>query len=372
MKRRKLKTDSIALALMAVAIAAQNSFAAPSKPLSDGIALFNQGKYMESLGLFNQAKSTDSDNPMLHYYMASALMKLNQKADAIREYKMTMALDAGGKLAAYSEAALRTLEGSAVAPKGKSAAATTGGASPAAASKSGGPKQASGRSHSAPPSLSEPTKVEADQTPQVITVLCGCPLCHRVELMVTDLNTKYGDKIEFHRTMQNAGDDKTKALISKYSIHTCPTVLLIGNRGATAHEFKGMISERDLTREVDELARLSATTRLSTIENKFLNDQRKLIVDEVDSRVSHDQIRVNQAIKQLQADAAAEQELIPKTDPDRSMKIELTRTEVERQSKFLREDFERRKKEWYAAAEARIKAVESTAGGRKTASPSLK
>jgi len=342
--------------------------AEPNKALNEGIALFNKGKYMEALGLFNQAKSTNSDNPMLHYYMASALMKLNQKEDAIREYKMTLLLDPNGRLASYCQTALQSL-GAAEAPAPKAAppAKATGkaGVPPKGAAALRGGKRP-GESNSAGWNPEPPVKVSTPQTPQVISVLCGCPLCHRLDLILTDLNTKHGDNVEFTRTMMSAGDDKTKELIKKFSINRCPTVLLIGTDGQPAREFTGVIPERDLHEHIGELAKMSPKTRLTSVEDKYFAEQRKMVVSEVDSRVAHDQIRVDHTIKQIQQEADDDiAALLLTRDVDREAKRELIKNDMERRTKSVRDDFERRKREWYAAADARIKALQATGGYNK-------
>lgn len=351
------------LALSFCFVAAGES-AAANKSLNEGIALFNSGRYMEALGLFNQAKATDSDNPLLHYYMASALMKLNQKPDAVREYKMTLILEPDGKLAPLCRTALKALGAD------QSSSSATAPAAPAPAkisAEKGKNTKANAKGDKGNKTADSTTpKVAAAQTPQVIAVLCGCPLCHRVDLMVADLRSKYSDKVEFHFLSSKDADEKTQDLIKQYRISICPTVLLISDSGEPAREFTGLIPERDFRREVEELAKYSRTNRLETVDNRHFEELRKIVVSEVDSRVAHDQIRVNHTIKQIQEERDADvSDLLKSKSQDREEQIELVKNEAERRMKFIRDDFERRKKEWYAAAEARIKAIQSTGSYNK-------
>lgn len=358
-------------ALFAFVLATEAARAA-NPALNQAIAAYNQGKYIESLGLFNKAKSTDSDNPLLHYYMASALVKINQKPDAIREYKLTMALDPGGNLGKLAETSLNALEGAKAAVPTATSKLTPATKVPNAATKSQGAADPSGgrlpyvpgRANSEPPRAD---KVRADQTPQVVALLCGCPKCQQLELLMTDLYTKYADKIEFVRLMQSSKDPATLAMVKKYSLSTCPTILLVSNTGEPAREFLNLISDRDVTREVELLAKNSRTNRLKSVAEQKMAEQRKLIVDEVDARVSHDELRVNNSIRQIQTDLANDiQSLQIRDTREKEAAIEVMNKEAQRKQDFLKQDFERRKKEYYAAAEARINGLQSTGGASAT------
>jgi len=350
--------DSIVGLLLAVLCMSSGSAFAASAALNEGIALYNKGKYMESLGVFNQAKSTESDNPTLHYYMASALVKLNLKADAIREYKLTMALDPSGQLGKYSETALKSLEGG--ESPGAVAAASPSTKPPTASAKAGTKKASSKKSEH-----EKIEKVRVDQIPQVVALLCGCPKCHSVDLTLTDLYSKFGDRIEFIRLMAKTGDAKSAALIEKYALRSCPTVLLVANLGEPYREFQNIISETELVREVEQLAKTSRKTRLRTIAEEKMAEQRKLVVDEVDARVSHDELRVNNSIRKIQEELEASLSNVQNFDSRaRATEINALTEEAESKKKFLKEDFERRKKEYYAAAEARIRGLQSTGGAK--------
>ncbi|MDZ4835693.1 MAG: hypothetical protein SGJ27_18105 [Candidatus Melainabacteria bacterium] len=352
----------------------------PNRSMQEGITFYNQGRYMESLGKFNQAKATDSDNALLHYYMASALLKLNHKDDAIREYKMTLLLEPQGRLTSLCETALQALGAgpakpvtapkSAIKPGGAGKAGLAGGGT-AAGTGAGTGTAASGRTAPGGKPVALETsrlpgggykqapKSAALQTAKCVAVLCGCPLCSRLSLTLTDLNSKFGDKIEFQRTTMNATDDKSKELIGKYSVRQCPTVLLISERGEHATEYHGNIVEKDLTRDVEEMAKSATRLRYTTVEDKNLASMRKMVIDEVEARISHDVGRVDFQVKRIQQELDEGISSHPRQF-DAAGDPELLRNEAERKIKAIRDDFERRKREWYAAAEERIRGISST------------
>ena len=67
--------------------------------LDQGIREYNAGHYSEAVSLFNVAQTSEFNNPVLHYYLANALAKINMTKDAIKEYKVAMALQPEGQLA---------------------------------------------------------------------------------------------------------------------------------------------------------------------------------------------------------------------------------------------------------------------------------
>jgi hypothetical protein len=82
---------------------------AASKILSKGIEAYNAGHYQKAIGLFGQAQATEFSNPVLHYYLANALSRVNQKTDAIKEYRIALALQPDGQMGQYCTAALESL-----------------------------------------------------------------------------------------------------------------------------------------------------------------------------------------------------------------------------------------------------------------------
>lgn len=336
-----LKFIRLFFAVLASVFCLAGTCAAHSKALDDAIAAFNKGRYMESLGLFNQAKISDSDNPLLHYYMASALMKLNQKPDAIREYKMALLLQPKGKVAEYCEAALKSLEPSPLPAKKTMASAAAPKAIPGAKERV-----------ELPP---------VSQQPQVISILCGCSLCHRADLMLTDLHTKYGDQIVFIRTMKNSADQKTRDIIEKYQPRQDPTVILINNNGTPAGTYVQLIAEADLHKAVDDLAKTSPRRRMASPDDKKLSELRDGLVAEVESRISHDQLRVDFEIKQIEHEKNLDIAALTVRGSEREIQAEQIKNEAERKIKFINDDFEKRKKEYYKAVQDKIKGLESTA-----------
>ncbi len=313
---------------------------------------------MEALGLFNQAKSTESDNPLLHYYMASALMKLNQKADAIREYKMALLLSPKGKIAEYCEASLRGLGASDSAP-------------PPSSKKGSSVSAMTKRTESllSPDMVQDPKgKIklgEANQQPQVISIVCGCTMCHRADLMITDLHTKYGDQINFIRVMKSATDQKSRDIIDRFESRKDPTIVLINSHGSLAGQFYEMVSEADLRKDIDDLAKDSPRRTMNSLEDKKLQEMRDAFVNEAEARISHDQIRVEVEIKQVETEMNQQIQDIPHYSQDRSQQIEQIKADADRKIKFLNDDLEKRKKEAYKYAQDRIKALEATASYSK-------
>lgn len=358
-RRPSALVSSLVAALLLFVLNFDQSYAAapPSKYMQEGIGLFNQGKYMESLSAFNQAKATDSDNALLHYYMASALLKLNHKEDAVREYKLTLVLEPQGRLTSLCETALRALGASDRPVTAVPKATVSGKGDVRQGTSSGGRPVAS---TSALRGNEPPPKTAALQSARVVSVLCGCPLCQKLSLTLTDLNSKYGDRIEFLRTTTNASDDKSKELIKKYQVRECPTVLLFTERSEHATEYRGNIALNDLCRDVEKLANSSTKTRYTQIEDKSLASMRKMVIDEVESRISHDVERVDFQVKRIQQECDADCASVNPKDIDASTQRDGIKNEAERKIKAIRDDFERRKREWYAAAEERIKGISST------------
>lgn len=82
-----------------------------SAALDSGIKEYNAGNYQRAIGLFGQAESTDFNNPVLHYYLANALAKTNKIPDALKQYKVAMAMEPTGQLANYCRDAIAALDG---------------------------------------------------------------------------------------------------------------------------------------------------------------------------------------------------------------------------------------------------------------------
>lgn len=88
---------------------AQSMALADSQILTQGIREYAAGDYANAAGHLGAALSTDYNNAKLHYYLASAYSHLNQKDDAIREYRIAYALQPDGEVGGYAKQALKTL-----------------------------------------------------------------------------------------------------------------------------------------------------------------------------------------------------------------------------------------------------------------------
>ncbi len=77
--------------------------------LDKAIAAYNAGNYNEAMGLLGEAESRDFNDPVLHYYLANTLSHLDSKEEAIKEYKIALAMQPDGQMAAYCHDALKAL-----------------------------------------------------------------------------------------------------------------------------------------------------------------------------------------------------------------------------------------------------------------------
>jgi thiol-disulfide isomerase/thioredoxin len=329
--------------------------------MASAIEAFNKGKYSEAIGLLGAAKPIEFENPVWHYYMANALVKVHQKDEAIKEYKMAMDLAPAGQLKQYCQLALQALVPTPVAPPTHE---TAGGAKPASPVESpSGP----------------PIQLLASQQPHVISLLCGCPLCHRLDLILTDLQSKYGNDVKFTRTMMRTPDKKdvveldqqVQDVLKKYSIRECPTVIVFNSQGAMQNVFSNIIPADQLIKVVDDMAKTSPVQHFKKLSDQSLGSRRQAIVDEFNAQVSHDQLRLDQEIKDIEADA--DQQISQLRDgstfraggrhsyfPGDQSQIQQIQNDARDKIQKLRDDFERRKQDWSKAADEKIHALEST------------
>lgn len=90
----------------------QSSSAPPTSsasPLKEGIKAFKAGDFKNAIGLLGSAQSTDFNNPVLHYYMANAFVRLSRREPAIREYRIAYALAPDQEVGQNSKRALVAL-----------------------------------------------------------------------------------------------------------------------------------------------------------------------------------------------------------------------------------------------------------------------
>jgi tetratricopeptide (TPR) repeat protein len=334
----------LSLAVVTLAFLLSPAPAGANDYLDKGIKEYNAGNYYEAIGLLGEAEPTDFNNAVLHYYLANAYAKTSQKDDAIKEYKIALALEPQGQLASYCERALRVLHG--VAP------ASVGGKTL---------KYPSGN-----PMLSTTGAVLPDkQMPRIICILCGCPLCHRLESILHELEAKYGDRIAFTRSMKNALDPEIKQIVQDYSAEGCPSVLLFDTQGKLVKKIDGMVAEADLRRDTEALAASAGKPRFASGGDERLAQQADSIMKDAQARVSDDRRRVDEEIKMLQNEETFMiQDLTSARRSFRTEEINEVREDIRKKIDYLNKDYDRRKGETFAAAAAKIQALESTAGGR--------
>lgn len=334
--RCSLAVGSMAFLLSAAPVSANDFF-------DKGVKEYNAGNYYEAIGLLGEAEPTDFNNPVLHYYLANAYSKTNQKDDAIKEYKIALALEPQGQLASYCERALRVLHGV-----------------PPAASASKSPKYPSGNPILSPTGALLPDK----QMPRIISILCGCPLCHRLESILHDLEGKYGDRIAFTRSMKNALDPEIKQIVSDYSANACPTVLFFDTRGTLVKKIDGTVAEADMRRDTEALAASTGKSKFPSTADERLVQQKYSIMTDAQARVSDDRRRVDEEIRMLQNEETFQLQEVTARRSFRSEEMNEIREETRKKIDYLNKDYDRRKVETFAAAAAKIQALESTAGGR--------
>lgn len=81
----------------------------PANPLKEGIKAFKAGDFKTAIGLLGSAQSTDFNNPVLHYYMANAFVRLGRREPCIREYRIAYALAPDQEVGQNSKRALIAL-----------------------------------------------------------------------------------------------------------------------------------------------------------------------------------------------------------------------------------------------------------------------
>jgi thioredoxin-like negative regulator of GroEL len=333
---------ALSLFLVTMLVGTSGSSAqAANKFLQQGIDAFNHGQYNDAIGLLGAAKQTESDNPTLHYYLASALVKLKQNTDAIREYKIAMALQPDGQLAQYCQAALQALGAAAPAALSSDKQASTIGKSPAS-------------SHS-----TSKEDIPNTQEPQVVSIVNESADSHRVDMIVTNLQSLYGDIIMFRRSSESNPDAKTKELLGRYNVSRVPAIILVNDQGQAYQQFFGNIVEENVRSKVEELARMSRWKEPGVSQDPHLVEFRHEVLTELEARIASDQVRVDREIETIKASASQQMaDMRSARMGGFSYGDEYNRIQTEENNKIqaLRADFERRKTEWRAAAQAKIDA----------------
>ena len=193
------------------------------------------------------------------------------------------------------------------------------------------------------------------QQPQVLFILCGCPLCHRLELQAADLQSKYGDKVAFSKITQTSTDPKDMDILMKFAITSCPTVLFFNSQGQLANRASGMIADVDILKNTwIDLA--SSSPRTATKEEQRAAQQKSAINSQLEAQLGDDQRRMDSEIAQIQTQLASDIASMPRYQ---SSVVAQIRADAEKRIAQIKADFERRKRDRYAEAAARAGASSS-------------
>jgi tetratricopeptide (TPR) repeat protein len=203
--------------------------------LQNGIKEYNAGRYTEALGCFGAAKGTDSNNPILHYYLANCFIHINQKTDAIKEYQLTLALNPDSNLANHCHTALQRL--GIETPK------------------------------NAPINSSVADAATFSQLAQVVLVTKENDISKQLEPLFKELEEHYKSYSNFSKIKVEKASDTAKSLIKRYHVTTYPTILLFDRNGNLINCISKVLSDLDFRYEIVQL--IQANERLHThIESK--------------------------------------------------------------------------------------------------------
>jgi len=274
--------------------------------------------------------------------MANTLIHLNQKADAVREFKVAMDLQPEGQIAQYCQTALRSL-GALPQP-----------APPAQAAKAPLVVATAPVAKKYLPSI---------QQPQVVCIVDRSPLSQRMDMIMTDLQATYGDVIAFRRSMVNAPDEKTKEMLKTYGVRNAPAIVFIDDEGKPTSQMGGDVLEDNVRRYVQMLAKSSRWQEPGAPKDSHSLEYRHIALGELEARIGQDQLRVDQEIKDIenrcdeQIEGLRHTSTRGTTPADRAIAFEQVKHDADIKIQAIRNDFEKRKAEWRAAAEAKIEAA---------------
>jgi hypothetical protein len=303
--------------------------ASAASPIDQGIAEFNAGHYDKAIALFGEAEPTNFNNAVFHYYFGSALVRTNHNADAIKQFKLALVLEPKGQVSEYCQKALANLG---ERPGGKG---------------SGDKPGASG------------DKTASSQTPHVFAVLCGCPLCTRAEVLLGDIEKRYGKSVVVTRcpTVVRYGsapvcaDAKYQGILEKYQVGKCPTLLFFDKQGDLAGQMNGVIADSDVWQKLNQLADKPSDSPQAARTDDKAQAARDSIMREAAAKIAdvnrleQDEInRVNRRADQDMADIVGRRRWLftGQIEADRDKRLEQVRA-----------DFERRRKEIMDEANAR-------------------
>lgn len=296
-------------------------------PMDEGIAEFNAGHYDKAVTLFGEAEPTNFNDPVFHYYLGSALVKVNAKPDAIKQFKLALDLEPTGKVADYCKKALENL----------SDKKTKGGHDRDHLNGTGG------------------------QTPQVFAVECGCPLCDRLNVILADVHRLYGDRVQItrfeplenHRAYLTAEQAKNQAIVDRYNVSQCPTVLFFGDDGQLANQMSGVITDADMWRQVRAITEHAQGP--AAVDPKVL-DMRTTIMREAEAKVADSKREEEDELQHLKT--RADQDISDLSGyRGRAYGIQQIEMDLNRRTNQIRADFEKRQQQIMDEANNRINSI---------------
>lgn len=93
-----------------IAVSSFNAAFATNKFLLQGIQDYRNGDFASAAGNLGAAMPTEFNNPTLHYYMGNCCVHLKQMESAVREFRITFALDPTGQVGKFAKQALDYLD----------------------------------------------------------------------------------------------------------------------------------------------------------------------------------------------------------------------------------------------------------------------
>jgi tetratricopeptide (TPR) repeat protein len=295
--------------------------------LSDAIKEYNAGHYEKAIGLFGAAEQNNFNDPVFHYYLANAYLKTNRTADAVKHYKIALAMQETGQVAEFCKAALEKLQPVSPASSAKARSATTG-------AESGG-----------------------QQLPEMHVSECGCVMCHRLELLLTQVEAKYHGRLIIKRSDSNLVDLRKGSIpTSLKPLTTCPTVTFFDSQGHQSAFLYGDISEQELWQKIELIAQSAGPVRLTASETKIV-ELRTAIAEDANKRVAEAQRLLETEVAREESSARQRQRDLSHTDGNfRAQYDDISRELTERMAR-LNADFEKHKAEIYDEAAKRARGV---------------
>lgn len=288
--------------------------------LRQGIAAYQQGKYQEAIGYFGAAKGTESENPLLHYYMGNALVQVKAPGDALREYRLARDLSPGSKIASFCQTAIASLE--------KAKAATQ-------------PKVFQTK----PPD-------EQWRPPLVISFLCGCTMCSSLPPILNMLYAQNKNSLIFLTVGKGASDEKSKALIKKYGFSVHPTILFVNEYGVVTKRFHELVNTAQLQQETTTFGQSIQSPAPTTADEKVLFACRKTLMDQLFASSRQEDRRMSEEFARIDAETRAKIAAIP-LPARRNFDYEVFREEYETQKKIVEKAADERKESVLLAAAKR-------------------